>query len=198
MHHLCTKGGNPSISSPAVWRIPTCRSVIKHIVHDAPSTCPSRKCHQQGPLAYRTRKHAPSEQMTRKHGVAHASPSFAKTSHQCPQTISCHDCSNSLHTVFGEPGCMPPPNYPIGSPVQFALHSKSCHTWHDTLQAHIWTAINKTLRCHCPCQWAPIYDGQGNVQWATDDIISPSYPSINGVGPIYLSSICHQSLSSLQ
>jgi hypothetical protein len=129
-----------------------------------PCTFPSRKCHQQGPLAYRTGKHAPFEQTTRKHGVAHVSLSSAKTSHRCPQTISCHGCSNSLQTVFGEPGCTPPPNYPIGSPVPFALHAKPYHTSHDTLQAHIWTAINKTPRHHCPCQRVPIYDGQGNVQ----------------------------------
>jgi hypothetical protein len=165
------------------------------------SMCPytflSRKCHQQVPLAYRTGKLAPSKQTTRKHGVAHASPGSAKTSHRCPQTFSCHGCSNSLQTVFREPGYMPPPNYPIRSPMQFALHAKPCHTSHDTLQAHIWTIVNKTLRRHCPCQRAPIYDGQGNMQWATDDIHSPCYPSINGVGPIYLSSICHHSLSSL-
>jgi hypothetical protein len=128
-----------------------------------PCTFPSRKCHQQRLLAYRTRKHAPSEQTIRKHDVAHASLSSAKTSHRCPQTISCHGYSNSLQTVFGEPGCTPPPNYPIRSPVQFALHVKPCHTSHDTLQAHIWTAVNKIPRRHYPCQRAPIYDGQGNV-----------------------------------
>ena len=39
MHHLCTRGGNPSICSPAALRIPRWRSEIKHTVQDGPSTC---------------------------------------------------------------------------------------------------------------------------------------------------------------
>jgi hypothetical protein len=56
-----------------------------------------------------------------------------------------------LQTVFGEPGCTPPPNYPI----RLALHAKPYHTSHDTLQAHIWTAINKTPRHHCFLSTSP-------------------------------------------
>jgi hypothetical protein len=42
MHHLCTRVGNPSICSPAAFRIPACRSEIKHIVWDGLSTCTRR------------------------------------------------------------------------------------------------------------------------------------------------------------
>jgi hypothetical protein len=64
-----------------------CHSLPKTIVTFYLTEDRESRSHQ---LAYRTRKHALSEQTTRKHGVAHASPSSAKTSHRCPQTISCH------------------------------------------------------------------------------------------------------------
>ena len=53
----------------------------------------------------------------------------------------------------------------------------------------------KTPKCHYCHQRAPIYDGQGNVQWATDDFPSPYLICKCGVGPLYLSSTCHHSVS---
>jgi hypothetical protein len=163
MHHLRTRGRNPSICSPAAFKIPACRSEIKHIVRDRPSTCTRRscmnmttihcslplskqkpwvlfdppnqqqqpssrcsytfrsgKCYQQVLLDDGTRMHVLSARTTRTHGVGHAAMGPGNTSLRCPQTISSQGCTNALHTIFGEPCCMPPPSYPNESPRQFA------------------------------------------------------------------------------
>ena len=64
-----------------------------------------------------------------------------------------------------------------------------------TSNRQIWTVVKKTPKCRYCHQWAPIYNGQGNVQWAADDFPSPYLLGKCGVRPLYLSSTCYHSVS---